>query len=99
MSRFDLHKASVGDGYLLDLQADHLEPQGTRMIAPVLPEDQVPDRARLLHPVIEIAGARYLLVTHLMGAVPKTALREPVANLSDQADDFTRAMDILFQGY
>lgn len=99
MSRFDLHKARRGDGYLLDLQTDLLELQGTRMVAPVLPAGRVPLRVKSLHPQIEIDGAPYFLVTHLMGAVPISTLAPPVGNLSGQADEFTRALDLLFQGY
>lgn len=99
MSRFDLYKARVGDGYVLDLQTDLLEVQSTRMVAPVLPADQVARRIKTLHPEVEVNGKPFVMATHLMAAVPKTALQNPVANLADHADDITRALDLLFQGY
>ncbi len=99
MSRFDLYQAGSLDEYVLDLQSDYLELQGTRMVAPVLPVSSMPQRAGALHPEIMIEGRTYCLVTHLLAAVPRSVLRQPKANLSDQADDFTRALDILFQGY
>ncbi|MDF3416023.1 plasmid maintenance protein CcdB [Sulfitobacter sp. M57] len=99
MSRFDLYQAGTRDEYLLDLQSDFLVLQGTRMVAPVLPVAVAAKQAGALHPEILIEGRQYCLVTHLMAAVPQSVLRQPVANLSDQSDVFTRALDILFQGY
>ena len=56
-------------------------------------------RLLALHPEVEVNGKPFVMATHLMAAVPKTALQNPVANLSDHADDITRALDLLFQGY
>ena len=58
MSRFDLYRVRQLDEYLLDMQSDLLELQGTRMMAPVLPVSKVPERAKLLHPVIEFEGEK-----------------------------------------
>lgn len=99
MSRFDLYKISGGEGYLLDLQTDLLDLQTTRIVAPVMPQSTAEKTIKSMHPVVEINGEPHVVVTHLMGAVSKAALRVPVANLSDQADEFTRALDLLFQGY
>lgn len=99
MSRFDLYQVQSGPSYLLDLQTDLLDIQSTRMMAPVLPKKDVPDRIRSLHPTIKIGEDDFVLATHLMAAVPKTLLRAPVTNLSRQADEITRALDLLFQGY
>ncbi len=69
------------------------------MVAPVLPETGVPIRVKALHPRISIDGAPFFLVTHLMAAVPKSTLAPAISNLSKQADEFTRALDLLFQGH
>lgn len=99
MSRFDLYRTSIDDELLLDLQTDLLDIQTTRMVAPVLPQHKAATRIKFLHPIIDLDGEPYVLATHLMGAVPTIALNHFVANLSNQADDFTRALDLLFQGY
>ena len=99
MSKFDLHPTRNATGYLLDLQTDLLAVQRTRMMAPVMSVSDVPQRTTGLHPLIDVDGAPYVVVTHLMAAVPQSVLLPPVANLSAQADAFTRALDLLFQGY
>jgi toxin CcdB len=99
MSKYDLHPTRVDDEYLLDVQTDLLDVQSTRMMVPVLPEADVPNALRSLHPVFDINGKSFVLATHLMGAVPMLALRPPVKNLSEHHDQVTRALDFLFQGY
>ncbi|MFK7838505.1 MAG: CcdB family protein [Sulfitobacter sp.] len=99
MSKYDLHPTRAGKSYLLDLQTDLLEVQRTRMMVPVLPAQEVPQRVKALHPMIDVEGERFVLATHLMGAVPLSLLLPPIGNLSDRADEFTRAINLLFQGY
>ncbi len=99
MSKYDLHPTRNGTGYLLDLQTDFLAVQRSRMMAPVMPVTDVPQRTTGLHPLIEVDGISYVVATHLMAAVPQSILLPSVANFSSQADEFTRALDLLFQGY
>ncbi len=99
MSRFDLYKARGEDTYLLDMQTDLLEIQSTRMVAPVLPQHKVATQIKTLHPTIDVNGVPHVLVTHLMAAVPVIHLKNPIQNLAQQSDAFTRALDLLFQGY
>lgn len=99
MPRHDLYPNPDGAGFLLDVQTDLLDGLNTRIIVPVLPEHAAPLPARLLNPAFDIDGECHYLMTQFMASVPATALRSPVASLSERADDVTRALDMIFQGY
>ncbi|MEW9920635.1 CcdB family protein [Marimonas sp. MJW-29] len=99
MSRFHLYAGTGDGGYLLDLQTDFLSQYNSRIVAPVIPEKVYDGAATGLNPVIEVEGTAYVVLTHLLSAVPAQALRTVVGDFSSQADEFTRALDLLFQGY
>ncbi|MDF0602799.1 CcdB family protein [Psychromarinibacter sp. C21-152] len=99
MARYDVYRASDGSGYLLDVQTDLLEILHTRVVVPLLPKADVPAPVRALHPVFQIGETEVVMATHLLAAIPATALRLPVANLSHGADEVTRALDMLFHGF
>ncbi|MGJ5620938.1 CcdB family protein [Sulfitobacter sp. MF3-043] len=99
MSKYDLHPTQVEGEYLLDVQTDLLDVQSTRMMVPVLPETAVPNAVRSLHPAFDMDGKMFVMATHLMGAVPRAALRPPIRNFAEHGDQITRALDFLFQGY
>lgn len=99
MSRFHLYSAADGAGYLLDLQTDYLQSYTTRVVAPVVPLSSFEKPAQGLNPLITLDGETLVVLTHFMSAVPASALKTRVADVSAQADEFTRALDLLFQGY
>jgi len=97
MSRFHLYR--VAEGYLLDLQTDYLDAYQTRVVAPVIALRDFDTPAAGLNPLIDVQGETFVVQMHLMAAVPVSVLRTPAQDLSAQADEFTRALDLLFQGY
>ncbi|RED45132.1 CcdB family protein [Aestuariispira insulae] len=99
MARFDVYPNPDGIGYLLDVQADLLNGLNTRIVVPMLSQAQAPEPARYLNPIFQIEGVDHVMVTQLMAAVPLSVLAETVGNLSDQADDITKALDMVFQGF
>lgn len=99
MSRFDCHEMAGGKGYLIDLQSDFLESYSTRIVAPLIAENDFDGAAKGLNPVVTLDGERFVILTHFMAAVPVSSLGKPKARLSDHADEITRALDLLFQGY
>ncbi len=99
MAQYDVYAASGAAPFLLDLQTDLVEIPGTRLVAPLLPEARVPAPVLHLHPVFEVNGARLVMATHLLSAVPASLLKAPVANLSERADEITRALDFAFHGF
>jgi len=99
MARYDLYASPSGEGYLLDLQSDLLQPLGTRVVAPLFRDDKAPPPSARLNPLFEIAGQRYVMMTQMLAAVPQTELGRTQGNLAEQSDKVTQALDMLFQGF
>ena len=99
MPKYDVYSNPGGVGFVVDVQADLLDQLATRVVVPLLPTTSAPIPARLLNPVIAINGDEYVMVTQFLSAAPSPPLGNPVANLSARADDISRALDMLFQGF
>lgn len=99
MSRFDLFAMPDGGGFLLDLQADILEHYNTRVVAPLVPARSYDGAAKGLNPQVTIGDEPFVVQTHLMAAIPAALLKNPVGSMQGQADEITRALDLLFQGH
>ncbi len=99
MAKYDVVPNPSGEGYLLDVQTDLLAGLNTRVVVPLLPIATAPKPATRLNPVFEIEGARVVMVTQFMAAVPVAILPLPVAQLDAEADEITRAVDMLMQGF
>lgn len=99
MSRFHVYRSRSQDQLLLDVQSDFLESYATRVVVPLIAEQDFPPPARQLNPVVEIDGRRYVAAVHFLSAVPLASLGALVGDYSAQGDEFTRALDLLFQGY
>ena len=99
MPRFTVYKNPDSDGYLLDLQADINSHFATRVVAPLLPSADVPFYATSLNPVFEIEGARFVMATQGMAAVPLVILKRPITTLEHKRAEIVAAADLLFQGF
>src|SRR3954464_7117685 len=99
MARFDLYPGRSGARYLLDVQSDHLDQLPTRMVVPLGAPDATLPPFRDLTPTLLVAGAPPVMLTPLMAALPRPLLDPPLDNLLGQADDITRALDILLTGF
>lgn len=99
MARFSVYRNPDGLGYLLDLQADIHSHFATRVVAPLVPNEEIPIHARTLNPVFEIEGEKYVMATQGMAAVPLAILKHPVASLTQHRAEIVAAIDLLFQGF
>ena len=99
MARFDIYAAIAGDGYVLDVQSDLLEPLNTRVVVPLLPKSKAPRPADRLNPVFHINQAEHVMVTQFLAAVPLKLLSHPVDNLSQHNEDIMAAIDMLTHGF
>lgn len=99
MARFTVFRNPDGPGYLLDLQADVNSHFSTRVVAPLLPITDIPEQAKGLNPVFEVDGARVVMATQGMAAVPLAILKHPVLSLEAKRQEITAALDLLFQGF
>ena len=99
MSRFHLYAGDGHGDYLLDLQTDFLSHYNSRIVAPVVPATAFDGATTGLNPVIEVEGVRHVVLTHFLSAVSAQALKKSIGDYAAQSDEFTRALDLLFQGY
>lgn len=99
MPKYDVYPNPGGIGFVVDVQTDLLDGLATRVVVPLLPTGSAPIPARLLNPIIDIDGDPHVMATQFLSAVPTSPLGNPVANIAARADDITRALDMLFQGF
>lgn len=99
MARYTVYRNPEGPGYLLDLLADINSHFATRVVAPLLPQEEIPVYAQALNPVFEVEGKRVVMTTQGMAAVPLQLLKHPVISLDDQRTEIVAAIDLLFQGF
>lgn len=97
--QFTVYKNASGNGYLLDLQANVNSHFATRVVAPLLPIEDVPHYASSLNPVFEIEGTRVVMATQGMASVPSLILKHAVATLEHKRSEIVAALDLLFQGF
>ncbi len=99
MARFDIFRNEGGSGYLLDVQSGLLSGLNTRVVVPLLPKSFAPTPAERLNPVFGIEGQELVMATQYMAAVPEGELRSGVGNLTEQQDEISAALDMLFLGF
>lgn len=102
MARFDVFRFNSRSAPLVvDCQADLLSALATRVVVPLSPVDRAGQEALpRLKPVLEIEGARYVLMTTDISALPVKSLGPCVANLeSDYRKEITDALDFLLLGF
>jgi toxin CcdB len=99
--RFDLFLLPPGGspGYMVDVQSDFLSDLPSRMMIPLIAASKYKSPIKDLHPVFEIDGAAFVLLTHELASIQKRQLQRPIASLSAHRDAITRALDILFTGF
>jgi toxin CcdB len=98
MARFDVHRDTRGR-LLLNVQADILPEMGTRLVVPLLEQDQIPLPIKRLHPVIVVDGIELIMATHLMAAVPLRTIGRPLQSLKSDYDRIVAALDMIFLGF
>jgi toxin CcdB len=99
MAQFDIYKGQgAGAAFLLNLQDDMLEDLATRVVAPLVPSEKLGPEMQTVNPRILVQGKEYILLTHLLAAIPAKNLAEPVGSAADQRDAVIAAIDMLFTG-
>ncbi|MEZ4599138.1 MAG: CcdB family protein [Syntrophotaleaceae bacterium] len=99
MAQFDVYRLkSEGIEFVLDLQDEMLENLSTRVVAPLALPEMVGLPMRTLNPRIPVGGVDYILLTHLLAAIPVAALANPVGSASSQRDVIIAALDLMFTG-
>jgi len=96
MAQFDVHH--VDDMLVVDCQSDLLASLNTRVVIPLLKNENAPKSAERLNPVIEINGSSYVMATQFVATVPKNALGKPVVSLAARNIEIIGTMDFLLTG-
>jgi len=96
VAQFDVHR--LGDGFVVDCQADLLNHLNSRFVVPLLPIEEGPLAAKRLNPVFEISGKNYVMATQFASAVRKNELGEVIATLGPRSSEVTGAIDVLIAG-
>lgn len=99
MAKFDIYSSpSSSAAYLLDLQDELIDTLTTRVVAPLVVPEDINKRMKNLNPVIRLDGSDYILMTHLLAAIPVTALTIKVGSATSQHDEISASLDFLFTG-
>lgn len=99
MAQFDIYPGT-GEGcvFLLDLQDNMLGELSTRVVAPLVDAKAFGPPMRTLNPQVVIDGNPYILLTHLLAAIPTKNLGTPVGSAASQGDEIVGSIDLLFTG-
>lgn len=99
MAQFDIYRrGSEGVTFLVDLQDEMLEGLTTRVVAPLVDVDDAGSSMKIVNPRIMVGDTPYILMSHLLAAIPVSSLGEPVGSAKIQRDDIVAALDLLFTG-
>jgi toxin CcdB len=99
MARFHIYQLRFGAGLVLDLQASLLDDLKSRIVAPLVPIETAGRSIDRLTPRISAADRSYSVAIHLMSAIPVADIGDMLLNATDRGDEFTAAIDMVFQGF
>ncbi len=104
MEQFSLYKNENKNSkktypYFVDVQNDLLGELNSRIVIPLSSQKTLNSiNAKKLCPVIEINEDTFILLTHQMTSVPRTALKKKVATLEKYRYEILGAIDLLLTG-
>ena len=85
--------------YYVVLQSDQLDQFSTRMVMPLARPSAPPAPGpRRLAQTVTVAGEQLYLAAHLVAALPKGLLQQPVASLKQDAAVIIDALDAVVSG-
>lgn len=96
MAQYKVYRLKGGE-LVLDLQSDLIETT-TRIVARLIPFDQLRVSIKDANPVFVIDGEEFALLTTHLGAVPETVLSDEVSDLGQHSCTILRAIDMVFTG-
>jgi toxin CcdB len=85
-------------GLLVDVQSNLLDELRTRVVIPLLRQEDAPKPIKTLNPCIQIDNQNYVLLTQNIASVPQTDLGELVGTAMTQRDTIIRAIDTMLSG-
>lgn len=97
MAQFDVHRLADG-GLVVDCQANRFGKIASRVVAPLVPISEAPDRQPRLNPAFEIDGEQHALMTQFATALRSTELRATNRSLAAHRLEIIGAFDVLLTG-
>jgi toxin CcdB len=94
----DIATASVIP-YVVDVQSELLADLPTRVVIPLAHAEAIETPILRLNPKVGVGDTVLVALTQDMASISNRLLRNPVANLSPQRDEFVAALDFLFTGF
>ncbi len=103
MAQFDVYKntnpeTSETIPYLLDVQADLLEPLSTHLVVPLVRSSEAGRILSRLNVRARIENIDVILSVPELAGVPVQILKEKVGNLANMRSDIIAAIDFLITG-
>ncbi len=104
MAQFDVYenpneKTKSEIPFLLDLQAELLNPLATRVVAPLVSASVMDKPIAHLNPKFQIKRKAVCMSTAELAGVPIRALGMKVGSLKDHRNTIIAALDFLFTGF
>ncbi|OGA65481.1 MAG: plasmid maintenance protein CcdB [Betaproteobacteria bacterium RIFCSPLOWO2_12_FULL_65_14] len=104
MAQFDVYRNTNASTraripYLLDVQADLLDPLATRIVVPLAKPEVLGGKvAERLNPLFHLEGRRLAMLTPELAGVSRKLLGERVASLAGERQAIVAALDLVFTG-
>lgn len=96
MAQYRVYRLPGGE-LVLDLQTDLIH-TSTRIVARLVPPEEVGPHLKDATPILAVDGRALLLMTTHMAAVPGAILHDEVQDLSGDSYTILRAIDMVFTG-
>ena len=84
--------------YLLDVQSDLLDTLSTRVVAPLVMEEEVGLAAQHLNPQFKVKGIAVVMSTAELAGISSRSLGDKVISLKSKRNEIIAALDLLFTG-
>lgn len=85
--------------YYLNVQADLLDSLNTRVIVPLVKEEETGKSVKGLHLKFKIKGDTVVMSTAELAGLPIRALGDKVVSLKNKRDEIIAALDLVFTGF
>lgn len=103
MAQFDVYQnpnpaTNKAIPYYLNVQADLLDSLNTRVIVPLVREEEMGKSVKGLHLRFKVKGETVVLSTAELAGLPIRSLGDKVASLKSKRDEIIAALDLVFAG-
>lgn len=103
MAQFDVYQnpnpaTNKAIPYYLNVQADLLDSLNTRVIVPLVREEEMGKSVKGLHLRFKVKGETVVLSTAELAGLPMRSLGDKVASLKSKRDEIIAALDLVFVG-